>query len=104
MVYDFPKIIERLEAWRKKDQEIDKHLKSFCNAICPSSYPIFFEDSATVGFIEGIKVINKDLADDLSYFLYEASGMDEAFITYKKKEYNAKDKDEFIKYLELIYN
>ena len=104
MKYNFNKIIDTLDRLYGEDQKIDKALKGLCEAVCPDMHPVFFGKSCVWGFLEAFKCIDDNIYNDLCYYTYDAKAMDKPVITYNGKKYNAKNKKEFIDYLNIYYN
>ena len=97
---DYKKLIDKLEELHRSDELIDDKLGAFCNAISSDIYNMFCSQNQAEAFLSAIKIINPEIEDWLSYYLYEAKNMEKAIMETKDgKKYNAKDKKEFIKFL-----
>lgn len=95
------KTIEIRDIERKQNEA----LKAFSEVMYPDTYTPFSTQNILYGFLEGIKLIDEDLYNDLQYYLYEADSMEEATFTTKDwKSYNFCKDDEVQKYLEDNYN
>ena len=99
---NYKKILERLEYWKSFDDKQQKAMDVFCKCFSPDCYPMIINQPFAAVYIEGVSEGNKELEDYLGYYIWEAAGMKgKATITTKEgKKYNAKNKKEFIKFLE----
>lgn len=98
MQYDFNKIIERAEFWRAYDTRIQSKLGEFIEAVAPSSYAPSVEQGCLDAYLSAFP---KEIKDWLSYYFYEAPGMESAEVREKDgTKWDFKDREQVIKFLE----
>ena len=97
-------IFKKLEVEYKKEKEINKVFKKLMELLCDGQYANFITESKFSGILAGIKILNADLEDDISYYFYEAKDMEECICKDKNgKEYDAKNLDEYIDFILINY-
>jgi hypothetical protein len=80
------------EGWQKVFNELNE-------VIAPTSYKPIIVDTYVQAFIDGVCLTEPDLREDLAYYSYELPGMKESIATDRLgKEYNLKNRKDFIKF------
>lgn len=99
LTMNYKKILERLNYWYDIDRVNQESFDEFVEKIAPNGYSPILENSRHVeAFLDSF---DEDLKDSLMYYIYEAKTMKtKATIQTIKREYAAKNDDEFIQYLE----
>lgn len=93
------KILERLLYWKQEDDKHQESLSAYIDAVAPSSYAPMIEVSFADSFIAGVNIGIDGITEDLEYFIYDAQNMENPYVIYQDKRYNAKDIDEYAEYL-----
>ena len=95
------KIIDGLDKYIELDDKINDAWGNFFNGVFPDSYAPIPENSHTETYIKAMEIMHEGLEEELGYYAFEAKNMDKATITIdvNGREYNACNRDEFIKYL-----
>ena len=89
-------ILKGLDKVMKRQEEIHEVWEAW-NESLTDSYAPMFKDSIVQSYIDGASRGDEVIKDYLEYYAYEVSGMTEAKCTdVNGKEYNVKNKNEFI--------
>jgi hypothetical protein len=65
-------VAEFIFAERKRCIDINEAFYKYCEAIAPGQHPIFHEDDSCSRCVELLRITEREIADDLEYFVYEA--------------------------------
>ena len=97
---NYQTILTKLEHWKQKDDELQSTFTAFFKKIAPDCYPPYFEFSQTTAFLDSF---DDEMKEWLGYYIFEAPGMEKsATITSKGIQYDAKDRNQFIEFLETL--
>lgn len=107
MNMNYKEIVNKLVELKKQDDKIDKAFKGFINSISPDREP-FIEFRWVTWYLDAIEIIDRDLAKDLSRFMYDINLWKNwwkkwRLIEFEKKVYVINNKNDFIKYLQIFY-
>ena len=58
----------------------------------------------TTAFLDGINFFNDELREELEFYIYEVPQMARATVKHKGFQYDVKNRDEFIEFLEKKFN
>lgn len=95
---DFKKICLKAEEMYNIDEAQGKAFANYIDTISPWQHPVFIERSPFAWFLDGIKLLNPELEDWLSYYFYECGW--EWRIEVEGREYKFNNIEGFIDYLE----
>lgn len=93
------KILDKLDFWLNEDKKMQNALGEWIKVIAPKSYVPIIETSLAQSYINGVCQANPELQDDLEYYAYELPPMEKAKGTRNGKEYNLKNKDEYVDFI-----
>lgn len=93
------KIFDVASKIEKRHSNINQAYKVLQEAVAPDNYPLILENYGIQSFFEGLEIVFDDVKEDISYYLYECTGSSNRICTYKDKEYNANNLDEYIQFL-----
>lgn len=96
--HQYDAIFEQAKKYHVQDEKFQAIVTALSNCIAPSSYPLCVEATQLDAYIEAIQEYDGEMATHLSYYFYEASGMDNPICTCNGKEYNAKDYEEYYQF------
>ena len=101
---NYKAIIDKLFELKEREDKIDETLKGFITAINPDIHTPFFEYGWVDAFLSAIQITNREIHDDLSYFVYDVQLMKgKGLIKVEWKEYTFETKEKMIHYLEKEY-
>lgn len=69
---DVKAIFEKALEIRARTTSASDKMAEFFKILSPTNYAPFFEHDEMSGFLDGIKLMNPELAKDFSWFFYEA--------------------------------
>lgn len=93
--HKYDSVFEKAKQYNIQDEKFQAIITALSNCIAPSSYPLCTENALLDAYIKAVEEYDGEMAEHLSYYFYEASGMDSPICTYKGKKYNAKDYEEY---------
>jgi len=101
-------IIKELLFLLKKREWLEKAFNDFVKAATEdsSAWDLYIWFDSVEGFIRGIEMFNNDLANDLSWYIYETDQLkdwEEYNIEVDWKKYKIKTLQDFVKYLKNQY-
>ena len=102
MKIDFNKLLDELDHWIAESDKWQDAFDELNKVIAPSCHAPIIEDRYVGAFMDGLTIMHPELKEELEYYIYETPFLKEAKITYKGVNYNAKKRDEFVKYIETI--
>lgn len=100
------KLLELHEAYKQvmlSENKQDTALKTFSEAFSPDTFAMIQSNWPLWGFFEMLKVYDKELYDDYSYYTWEAPMMEEAIVTRWDKKWNFRNEAEFLAYIQESY-
>lgn len=97
----FINILDYCEELYLEDENNQKAFDLYIDSITDKEYAPALNNKLDIA-LKMIGMISK-LEQEFVYYFYEAKNMKEATCTYKDKEYNLKDKNEFIRWINDIY-
>jgi hypothetical protein len=96
------KLIDTAIELQNKDEKTQEAFDWLFEIVAGGSYSPFIEISTLDWFIKCLEIVNNELADDISWFLYEITIPNDDWynlITKEWVEYKIYDKESFLQYL-----
>lgn len=109
MKYNFEKILDRIDYWRERDEELQKATDQFCRVIAPDCYAPILSVEIVKGYIEGVAQEDNLLMGWLEHYAWDIGAGKEFPCSQKVNGRvieceNAGDKKLFAKFLNQIFN
>ena len=98
----FLDILDYCEELYIEDEKKQEAFDTYIESISDKSYSPVLDSKLHVA-IELVWIFSQDLKEEFNYYFWEAKEMTSAECTHKDKEYNLKDKNEFIRWIDDIY-
>lgn len=101
---EFSDMLDTLDSYYEDKKKVDDSMESMFSILSDGCYSHFLTFSPDMGFLSAIKIVNEELEDWLSYYLYEAKNMDRPVVTDKDDNpYNFKVKEDVLDFLTKFY-
>ena len=95
-------LIKRLKQFNQKHEELRVTFEVFVNSIAPTGYPPVIENTIIDGYLEAIKILSPEIAEEFNYFLYDKP-ITGGYIEREGKKYILNNFNDLEKYLIEVY-